>query len=571
MFALVLTALVAPSAEGSGLAGIKAILNGVRGLKDVLSMKTMIVKYLSLPAVLTAGLYIGKMGPSIHIVTCAAKNLLKFRLFESIRKTKTLKQEMIVCGIAVGCAANDGAVVGGVLFGAELVGTYYSLRNYFKSFYAAFIACMTSRLLHSAVNLNIKPFLTWNVKIVPPSFTLPELFFMLFVAIVMSFVGIAVVFVNEQLLVLRDKYGKLHLGPFKFAKYATNKLVILTENRIIFTIIITLVTSFLSFPQMIGKYMSIGGVPIFEELLMAKPLTTVNGAKGEWIQGNISEVFITISIFITVRYILAILTTVLPVSGGSYLQLLIIGASFGRLVGEGLAFILPDGFSPNHPIVPASYGLVAAAALTSSQTQAFSSVFILLELTGHGVHLPALGASYIGVVISRWLSYSAYDFVIKFRKWPAVLESTTDSDDIRVKYVMQYVDSLPILEEKASLRKIGEFLEKPDLAKTIPIVNNKSDLLLVGCVNTKKLQDYYNTMKPTLEGNPDYDTEIEIEKNTCPITISEDTPLVLAHLLFSKLNLDDVFVVWRGRLIGQVQKSSIIAELTDRNAGFGDA
>lgn len=66
-FAIVLTALFAPAAEGSGLAGIKAILNGVRGLKDVLSLKTMIVKLLCLPAVLTAGLYVGKMGPSMHI------------------------------------------------------------------------------------------------------------------------------------------------------------------------------------------------------------------------------------------------------------------------------------------------------------------------------------------------------------------------------------------------------------------------------------------------------------------------------------------------------------------------
>jgi len=67
IFAVLLTAIVGPSAEGSGLAGIKAILNGVRGLKDVLSMKTMIVKYLCLPAVLTSGLYIGKMGPNMHI------------------------------------------------------------------------------------------------------------------------------------------------------------------------------------------------------------------------------------------------------------------------------------------------------------------------------------------------------------------------------------------------------------------------------------------------------------------------------------------------------------------------
>lgn len=505
-------------------------------------------------------------------VTCLANNLLKLKIFESIRKTKTLKQEMIVCGLVVGCAANDGAIIGGVLFGAELVGTYYSLRSYFKSFYAAFIACMTSRLLHSLVNQNIKPFFTWNIKLVPPAYTLPELAFMIVLAFVMAFIGVGVNYANEMLLVLRDKYGKKHLGFFDFGKYSKSKLLILLENRIIYTWVIALITSIVMFPQFIGKFMSMGGVPVFEELLMTKPLTTVNGAKGEWTQGNLSEIFITISILLTIRYIVAILTLVVPVAGGSYLQLLVTGASFGRLVGEGLANIFPDGFAPNHPIIPASYGLVAAAALTSSQTQAFSSVFILLELTGNGVHLPSLVASYIGVAISRWLAYSAYDVVIKYRKWPAVLESFTDSDDIKVKYIMQYVDSIPIIEEVTSVQKIDQILKTSTLPKTIPVVNNLDDLLLVGCVNTKKLQDYYESkLKPLLEKDPHCDELVQIEKDTCPVTISIDTPLVLAHLIFSKLGFDDVFVVWRGRLTGQVQKSSIIAELTEKQTGSIDA
>jgi len=479
---------------------------------------------------------------------------------------------MIVCGIAVGCAANDGAVVGGVLFGAELVGTYYSLRNYFKSFYAAFVACMTSRLMHSLFNLSIKPFMTWNVKLVPPSFTIPELVFMIFVAVVMAFVGAGVVYANEKLLLLRDKYGKLHLGFFKFTKFANKKIGVLMENRIIYTLFVSILTSVLAFPQLIGKFMSLGSSALFQELLMTKPLTEANGAAGQWIQGNISEIFISLSIFITIRYILTILTVVVPVAGGSYLQLLVTGASFGRLVGEGLANLFPDGFSPNHPIIPASYGLVAAAALTSSQTQAFSSVFILLELTGHGIHLPALLASYIGVVVSRWISYSAYDFVIKFRKWPAILESSTDSDDIKVRYIMQYVDNLPVLEEASDLDTIKTILDKKSLPKTIAIVNNMTDLLLVGCVSTKKLQEYYDSKKILIEADSQTAyNEFDIEKDTCPITISENTPVVLAHLVFSKLGFDDLFVVWRGRLIGQVEKSNVIAEITDKHATFGDA
>ena len=64
--AMFLTIFVGPAAEGSGIAALKAILNGA-GLKEPLKLKTFFVKCIGLPCILGAGMFVGKVGPTTHI------------------------------------------------------------------------------------------------------------------------------------------------------------------------------------------------------------------------------------------------------------------------------------------------------------------------------------------------------------------------------------------------------------------------------------------------------------------------------------------------------------------------
>ena len=77
-------------------------------MREPLQAKTLFVKVLCLPLVLGAGLFMGKVGPTIHIGAALAFNVLLLKPFEGIYNSKTLRNQMIACGCAMGVGANFG-------------------------------------------------------------------------------------------------------------------------------------------------------------------------------------------------------------------------------------------------------------------------------------------------------------------------------------------------------------------------------------------------------------------------------------------------------------------------------
>ena len=94
---VVLTVVVAPFNEGSGIAPVKAIINGHKW-HGPLSFLTLVVKVLTLPAVLGANMFLGKEGPVIHIGALVAANLMNLRIFHPIKKVRSLFNQMLACG-----------------------------------------------------------------------------------------------------------------------------------------------------------------------------------------------------------------------------------------------------------------------------------------------------------------------------------------------------------------------------------------------------------------------------------------------------------------------------------------
>ncbi|KAG2389599.1 hypothetical protein C9374_014159 [Naegleria lovaniensis] len=608
--AALLTVFIAPTAEGSGIPPLKAILNGA-GLKDPISFRTLVVKCIALPAVLGSGMFVGKVGPTIHIGACIANNFLNIPIFKPIKKVKTLKMQMIACGCALGVAANFSTPGGGVLFALEAVGTYYSLRNYLKTFYVAVVAAFTSRLFNAAVNLNLNFVQNWTVRLPFPSYTIPELIAHAILGVLMSFVGIGFTYLNEKVLQLRDRYGKRYL-IFKSERLAKYKFMLLFENKIFWTIFVCIVTSILTFPQMIGKFMSLTPGATVEELLSPKPLTSENGLTGEWIKNSPTDVFSSLAVFCLLRFVVSSFSVNLPIPAGIYIPLVIIGAGCGRLYGEIVAVIFPNGFVPGQPIYAGAFAAVGIVACSAASTHAFSTVFIFLEIVGIAAYLPSLMAALIAVFISRASYRSIYDSIIKIRGWPALLESGTDSEDLKVSNLIQSFDSLDLIEETTSLHEIKTILSKKALPKVFPVVNNKKEMLLLGQVSLKSLEAQYQTrklrmlervhrvtlpspqhqettfvsattgqvaeMKATNVSGELYDVELvdkqeeerfknytfTVEYENCEITLAENQSAQTAHMLFSQLGLNDVFVVWKGRLMGQLHRQMLMRVVVER-------
>ena len=116
--------------------------------------------------------------------------------------------------------------------------------------------------------------------------------------------------------------------------------------------------------------------------------------------------FVTLSIFqfVYVRFIislfhseihifqffLAILASTLPVPSGIFMPVFVLGAAFGRLVGEGVFTLYPDGYESGDVmffIRPGVYAVVGAAAFCGAVTHTVSVAVIVFEITGQLCHL----------------------------------------------------------------------------------------------------------------------------------------------------------------------------------------
>ncbi len=62
------------------------------------------------------------------------------------------------------------------------------------------------------------------------------------------------------------------------------------------------------------------------------------------------------------------------------------GAAFGRLIGELMALMFPNGIN-GIPIAPGGYAVVGAASLAGATTHTISTSVIVFELTGQITHI----------------------------------------------------------------------------------------------------------------------------------------------------------------------------------------
>ncbi|KAL9655957.1 hypothetical protein ABK040_007578 [Willaertia magna] len=640
LFGLTLIAWIAPAAEGSGLVAIKAILNGVDSLKETaLHYKVLLVKLLTLPFGVATGLFIGKMGPEIHLGCMFTYHLLKTRFFKDLRKHKQLTNQLLTCGVAIGSAVNDGAVVGGVLLALELFGNY-NKRIWLKSFYGAIIGVLTHRLLRALREWTITPFVPW--KIIKIDFTqgqpyiLSELLSYTILSIIMAFAGVGFVYLNEKVFLLRDKFGKKHFGFFNLDTPSPNqnhpnrfvrllytmksKLLIFCEFKMLWAFLICLTTFVVTYPNFFGKFMSLGGMPVIEELMMQKPMMSENGAKGEWIKSKDTDAIVSIAIFLAARIPLVLLTTIVPIAGGTYLQLLVIGSAFGRLYGECLYFVFSR--VSDTVIYPGTYAIIGAIALSCSVTQALSSMLIVIEIAGAELQLPSMIACVIGFTISRWLSYSTYDSAIKLKRLPMLLEMQTDSEEIKVSQVMTPIEKLIYFVEDetitySDIQQLLEMLSKPredgkQWPKLLGVVTNRETMLLKGYVQVSQLKRMMELKEKAMALEQQSEVVIEVPKeqndsihnaavtttveivdssdtndtksdvtsssitkqphkdsvrlpiNTVPISVSENIAAIFAYMMFSNMDTDELFIVAKGKLVGQLQKYALVGVITDR-------
>ncbi|KAL3988496.1 tubby-related protein 1 [Sarotherodon galilaeus] len=483
------TQILAPQAVGSGIPEMKTILRGVV-LKEYLTFKTFVAKVIGLTCALGSGMPLGKEGPFVHVASLCAALLSKFMaaVFGGIYMNELRNTEMLSAACAVGVGCCFAAPIGGVLFSIEVTSTFFAVRNYWRGFFAATFSAFIFRVLAvwNQEEETITALFKTRFRLDFP-FDLQELPAFAILGIACGFGGALFVYLNRLIVECMRKQKTIN----KF----------LLRKRLVYPALVTLLISTLTFPPGFGQFMA-GQLTQHESLVALFDNRT-------WCRQGVAEefdyishhhawkhpqvnVFITLILFTVMKFWMSAVATTMPVPCGAFMPVFLIGAAFGRLVGEIMAAMFPDGIHAAggvYPIVPGGYAVVGAAALSGAVTHTVSTAVIVFELTGQISHiLPVMIAVILANAVAQALQPSLYDSIIRIKKLPYLPElgmGHHEKYNIRVEDIM--VRDVRYITLNSSYRDLQEMLMTGQL-KTLALVESRDSMILLGSIERLQLQ-----------------------------------------------------------------------------------
>ncbi|XP_059423427.1 chloride channel protein 1-like [Carassius carassius] len=488
VFASLFCHLVSPQAIGSGIPELKTILRGVV-LKEYLTLKAFVAKVIGLTAGLGSGMPIGKEGPFVHIASiCAAVLSRIMSIFTGVYENSAHVQDLLVCACAVGVATCFAAPVGGVLFSIEVTSTYFAVRNYWRGYFAATFSAFIFRVLSvwNKDSVTITALFRTNFRMDFP-FDLQELPAFAIIGISCGFLGAFFVYLNRQVVLIMRR-------PTALTRF-------LTKHRLIYPGAVTLIIASFTFPPGFGQFMAGELMPrecinsLFDNFTWTKiwgsPAPPGLGLSAAWLHPQVS-VFVILLLFFIMKFWMSAVSTTMPVPSGAFMPVFILGAAFGRLVGEIMATLFPNGILFDgivYQILPGGYAVIGAAAMTGAVTHTVSTAVICFELTGQISHiLPMMVAVILANMVAQGLQPSLYDSIIQVKKLPYLPELSfghISKYNIFVEDIM--VKKIKFLSPQSTYRELKDLLESMSL-KTIPLVDSKESMILLGSIERCELQ-----------------------------------------------------------------------------------
>ncbi|KAG7479723.1 chloride channel 2 isoform X1 [Solea senegalensis] len=379
-------------------------------------------------------------------------------------------------------------VCAGVLFSIEVTSTFFAVRNYWRGFFAATFSAFIFRVLAvwNKDEETITALFKTNFRLDFP-FDLQELPAFAVIGIASGFGGALFVYLNRLIV------------QFIRNQKAINKF--LMKKRLLYPALVTLLVSTLTFPPGFGQFMA-GKLTQKEALVtlldnhtwakqgIAEEFDFIGNAQA-WKHPQVN-VFVTLVLFIVMKFWMSALATTIPVPCGAFMPVFVIGAAFGRLVGESMAAWFPDGIHSDgtiYTIVPGGYAVVGAAALSGAVTHTVSTSVIVFELTGQISHiLPVMIAVILANAVAQSLQPSLYDSIIRIKKLPYLPElgwGHHEKYNIRVEDIM--VRDVRYITLNCCYRDLHNVLLTGHL-KTLALVESAESMILLGSIERAQLQ-----------------------------------------------------------------------------------
>uniref|UniRef100_A0A8C6UVI1 Chloride channel 2c n=1 Tax=Neogobius melanostomus TaxID=47308 RepID=A0A8C6UVI1_9GOBI len=237
------------------------------------------------------------------------------------------------------------------------------------------------------------------------------------------------------------------------------------------------------------------------------------------------NIFVTLVIFIVMTFWMAALAITIPVPSGAFMPVFVIGAAFGRLVGESMAAWFPDGIHMDgtiYNIVPGGYAVVGAAALSGAVTHTVSTAVIVFELTGQISHiLPIMIAVILANAVAQALQPSIYDSIIRIKKLPYLPElgwGHPEKYNIRVEDIM--VRDVRYITLNCTYRDLHNVLLTGHL-KTLALVETVESMILLGSIERAQLQSLLSQQLGRLR-RLEYIRERSLEEKKKRLSVASD-------------------------------------------------
>ncbi|KAI3415891.1 Chloride channel protein 2 [Globodera pallida] len=414
---------VAPQAVGSGIPEMKTILRGVI-LKDYLTARTLFSKIVGLTFSLGSGIPIGKMGPFVHVAANAANLLSSLAArFDGAYSNECRKSEMLAAACATGVACTFSAPIGVTL-----------------------VAFYQTHFPEDAFEPEELPF-----------FALIGLFCGFIGAGFIFFYRKVVMFLRQNSFAKRTIQNKVRSFPFRTGNLSNAHAFPICGTTKQYKFTRTVLDFFSNCTWSKGLHHSI-----------LAPHGCSSELLGTWTNHEgygPYNVFLVLTLFIVTFLILSALCNTMPIPCGMFMPLFVVGAAFGRLMGEIVSSMFPDGISngTDQPIFPGIYAVVGAAALTAN-------------------------------AICAYLQPSIYDVMIGIKNLPYLPDippSNAEVHQCTAENIMvskvRYLCRLTPFKELRSL-----LIEMPKL-RSFPVVDDSASMMLLGSISRRTIIELLKT------------------------------------------------------------------------------
>ncbi|KAI6233147.1 Chloride channel protein 1 [Aphelenchoides fujianensis] len=479
-------------AIGSGIPELKVIMHGFM-LNNYLTFRTLVAKVFALTLALGSGLPVGKEGPFVHmsaiVATLLSKVTRKFQ--DSVFFSNEGKENQILSsGCAVGIACTFSAPAGAVLYGIESTHKYFAVKSYWRSFFATTCSALIFRMANAFI---IPPHIAGTITAYYQSnfpnevFVIEEIPLFVFVGLLSGFFGACFICLHRR-IAYYQKRNRLFKAIFG-------------RSGLSFTIFMAFVVGLITFPDGFGKY--VAGKYTFRETLsdlisnctmMASNLTDRGCSEAiinRWTADGETAILPTMLGYFVMNYILVAVCITLAVPAGIFVPSFVLGATGGRLIGEILVLIFPDGLRgiDGPQIYPGLYAVVGAAAYTGAITHSLSIAVIVCETTGQlCALLPVLIALMVANAVSSFLTPSIYESIIQIKNYPHLAELPPSRISVHKLKVEQFmVTDVTYITKQTTYKALRELLISTPHLRSYPLVTDDEERLLLGSVARKYL------------------------------------------------------------------------------------